>query len=258
MLWFGATPAQLAYFGKDALMLTHLIGILILLAIARVLKWHLLVVTLQGAIPLGVLLYYATFNTPWHPFAGYGFWTFALFAGIGYTLLTVYGKAWLWSKPLHLLLFWFAVSVLTFEVHYFFATHYENDRSLQMLSWGVVPLLSAVGLLYGVRFFEKHKALYLDRGVGGLFGFLALWQIAAFGVAYGRGSLPLFNPLDLIQLAALGTMLYWIRQQKVNWNKEMRYPLYAVAAFLGWMLLTVLFARYVHHIQQVPYSLEAL
>ena len=258
VLWFGATPSQLEYFGKDALMLTHLIGMLIVFAVARVLKWHLLVVSLQGVVPLGALLYYATFSIPWHPFAGYGFWTFALFVGLSYTLLMIYEKQWHWNRPLHLLLLWFAVSVLTFEIHYFFATHYERDQDLQMLSWGIVPLLATVGLFGFARFLGNHKALYLDRGVGGLFGFLVLWQTAAFGVAYNRGSIPLLNPLDLIQLAALGVMLYWMRLRKDYWNKEMHHPLYAIATFLGWILLTVLFARYVHHTQWVSYTPEAL
>ena len=257
VLWFGATPTQLEYFGKDALMITLLIGMLIVFTVAKALKWKLLAVSLQGAIPLGMLLFYASIGVSWHPFSGYGFWTFALFTGAAYGMLRVYDKVWYWTKPLHLLLFWFSVSVLTFEAHYI-GVRYGKGEDIQMLSWGVVPLLGAAGVLYGARFFGRYKALYLDWGTGVLLGFLALWQIAAFGVTYGTEALPLFNPLDLMQLSALGLTVYWIGLQQRYRDKGTTSLLYVVAIFLGWALLTILFARYVHHTRWIPYTPTAL
>ena len=61
--------------------------------------------------------------------------------------------------------------------------------------------------------------------------------------------------MQIIVLALLG---YWTLQQRNEWSKEGMVQLYSLLSVLTWVLMTVIFARYVHASQEVAYASKAL
>jgi len=262
-LWFRATPSQLDFLGEQTLLFTLVLGTLVCIVLAKVLQWRLLAVTLQGVLPFGIFLFYATLPGfgrlgTLHPFGGYGLLAFGSLMGLVYGMLWAYERLWRYIRALHIAALWFTVSVLSLELH--FQIHrYFAERSLEMVSWAVVPLFVAVVIVRFWRYFGKYGPLYRSVGTAGLVAFLAVWELAAFGTSPEASAyLPLANWLDGTQIVAIGVMVYWVRTEERGWPKVPARLLYGTLLLLGWMLLTVLFARYVHLTREVAYSLEAL
>ncbi len=265
ILWFTATPSQLAYFGDDAYVFSLIVAALICVAVVQAIKWRLLSMNLQGFLPLGAFLFYASkdvgdYLDTVHPFLSYGLWAFVGLIGVQYLLLSLYDKLWRYAKVLHVLTLWFMVSVLTFEVHYHMALA-QVGQSMMLISWGIVTLLFAMGILLFSKYLGKHKQAYQNIGLAGLFVCLALWEIRAFGVPSdfrGIDYFPLLNPIDFMQLSVLGTMVYGVRKQSEIWAKSSILQMYSGITVLEWVLLTVIFARYVHALQGIAYTSTAL
>ncbi|HFU77540.1 MAG TPA: DUF2339 domain-containing protein [Epsilonproteobacteria bacterium] len=177
-----------------------------------------------------------------------------------YLLLWIYDKVWEYVKALHVLSLWFVVSVLTFEAHYHIAL-LQMGESMTLIGWGAVSLVFAgLFLLFGKHVDKYHKT-YLGMGAGGLFLFLTLWEVRAFMVPSdftSIGYLPLLNPIDLMQTAVLALLGYWGWQQRRVWSKESVVQFYGVLGVLVWVLMSAIFARYVHASQEVAYSGKAL
>ena len=265
MLWFMATPSQLEYFGDDAYVLTAIVGALLCIGVVSVLKWRLLSVSLQGFLFLAGFLFYASKNVNFHfytihPFDGFGLWMFMGLGALQYLLLSLYDKVWVYVKALHVLTLWFVVSVLTFEVHYHVAL-LQRGQSMPLIGWGIVALVFAALLLRFSKYLGKYQKIYFDLGAGGLILFLTLWEVRAFMVPAdfrGMGYFPLLNPIDLMQVAVLMLLGYWTVKQSTSLSKEGMVQLYGVLSILTWVLLTIIFARYVHVSQEVAYTGIAL
>ena len=165
-------------------------------------------------------------------------------------LLYVYRKAWLWTKSLHIIGLWFFVVLGSLELHY----HVENLyhlSSASLMALAVVPLVVSVGLLlskaYKKGWLEVERENYQMLGVGGLLIALGLWQLRAFGLAYVGTYIPLFNLLDMMQIAVLAVMAYWGYRHKNVLSEDGSKSLYGVLSIMGFILITVIFARVVHH-----------
>ncbi len=262
-LWFRATPSQLDFLGDQTLLFTLVLGTLVCIALAKVLHWRLLAVALQGVLPFGIFLFYATIPgfgrlEALHPFAGYGFWAFVSLMGVVYGMLWAYDHLWRYAKVLHIAALWFGVSVLSLEAH-FHIPRYFAAESMTVVSWAVVPLLAAIVTVRFWRYFGKYGSVYRSVGTAGLIALLAVWELAAFGSSpEASGYLPLANPLDAIQLAVLGMIVYWVYTEQKSWPRLLTIQMYGIILLLGWMLLTVLFARYVHLMHGVAYSFNTL
>jgi uncharacterized membrane protein len=74
----------------------------------------------------------------------------------------------------------------------------------------------------------------------------------------GIGYFPLLNPIDMMQVTVLALLGYWSLQQRNEWSKEGMVQLYGLLSVLTWVLMTVVFARYVHASQEVAYTSKAL
>jgi len=264
-LWFIATPSRLEYFGNDAYLFSLIIGTLISVVIVRFAKWRLLAESLQIILPLGIVLFYTSkevqpYIYDMHPFMKYGFWSFIGLTGVAYLLLFLYDKVWSHTKSLHILTLWFMVSVLTFEAHYHIAIN-QTAKSILMVSWAIVPLLFAIGILAFSKHFGRYKSSYEYIGLAAICIFLLLWEIVAFGVPADfmqRAYLPLINPIDMMQSAVLAAIFFWIYKQRSVWSSSTIRLMCGIVILLGWVLVTVVFARYTHISQGVTYSLAAL
>jgi uncharacterized membrane protein len=262
-LWMVATPSQLGYFGEDAYLLALIIAALLSAGAAQLLKWNTLRMSLEGFIVLGALLFYLSKNTSLyalHPFSGYGLWVFAGLVGVQYLLLWRYDAVWKHTGLLHLFTFWFVVSVLTFEAHYD-AMHHFFGASAEAIGWGIVPLLSLGVILSIGRYLGKYRQTYLGIGAGGLVFFLMLWEIWAFRVPSSNsddGYIAVLNPIDMIQIAVWAAVGYWVYRERKSWSQTLQTQAYGLLGIVMLLLLSTLFARYVHAVHGVPYTMKAL
>ena len=180
-----------------------------------------------------------------------------------YVMLALFDTLWRYAKALHLLSLWFMVSVLTFELHYHVA-YLEIGTSMDMIGWGVVALAFTLFVTLFPKFpsvWKEYKQTYKSIGAGGLVLFLFLWELGAFLVPAhftGMGYFPLLNPIDLMQLGVWGAMTYWAVKQNSTWQKQRSLQVYGVLGVLAWVLLTVIFARFVQQSQGLDYTSIAL
>ena len=268
VLWFISTPTQLHDFYDDVFMLTLILGAFIALVTAKLATWKLLAKSLQGTLFLGILLFYASKIFPYsfygiHPFSEYGLMMFMGLMVLQYVMLALFDTLWRYAKALHLLSLWFMVSVLTFELHYHVA-YLEIGTSMDMIGWGVVALAFTLFVTLFPKFpsvWKEYKQTYKSIGAGGLVLFLFLWELGAFLVPAhftGMGYFPLLNPIDLMQLGVWGAMTYWAVKQNSTWQKQRSLQVYGVLGVLAWVLLTVIFARFVQQSQGLEYTSIAL
>jgi len=268
VLWFISTVDVLSYVhhfisGQDRL-LTLILGVVTLVSVNMKIKWSLLTNVLQGTLLLGMAIFIIDANNGlflMHPFADMGALLYGAFLLLHFVLLYVYRKAWSWTKSLHIIGLWFFVVLGSLELHY----HVENLyhlSSASLMALAVVPLVVSIGLLLPKAYkgwLEVERENYQMLGVGGLLIALGLWQFRAFGLAYvGTYYTPLFNLLDMMQIGVLVVMAYWGYRHKNVLSEDGSKSLYGVLSVMGFMLITVIFARVVHHAQNIAYSIPAL
>ena len=266
MLWFTANlsvlPAGYFYHGQDVL-LTLIVGVSLLFGLTRHLSWKLLAHTLQGVTPLGLFIFLAGANDNLlhiHPSAHWGAFLFVALFSLHFLLLYAYKKVWRFENELHLLGLWFMVLLLSIELHYHLLS-LAKDKVFEAVFLALVPFLTSVLLLLPKHYkgwLESYRKTYQHIGVGFLMLVLLLWELAMFFKVMPHGTVALFNLLDLIQIAVLLSLAYWVYHQRAFWSEQTKTILYAKVSFLGLVLLSVLFARYVHYTQETDYTLHTL
>jgi len=250
----------------DAYMLMHKIllgftlGTMFIALADKMSTWQLLGRVLQVTLPVGVVLFMLSLTTtphPINPFDGLGAVAFFALMFWHTMMLYRYDKLWEFTKYLHIMSLWFGVGVLTLALCYVAITG-EASSTMILLATGILPLLSAFALMrvnltkLGLA---SYAPAYKHIGVAGLLVFLLFWQgIALFFRAdtLALAYVPVFNLLDMAQLAVLYTMYTWVRHHKQEniWGL----PLY----FMSVVLATTVFARAMAHYGNHPYSMEAL
>jgi uncharacterized membrane protein len=266
-LWFGASlralPPGYLYHGQDALAVL-LFGALLLLVAERFLSWRLLMNVLQGVLPLGVLIFLAGMDTmrifATHPFEGWGMWILGVLFALHMGMLYLYGSMWRFAVYLHLLGLWFFVLVGSLEIH-FHVVQYFHEGIYPLLSFAFVPLLVCIALLVPDTYkgwTEAYRTSYQTSGAGGLLTVLGLWQMYAFTFVCTDTCVALFNLLDMTQVAVLVVMVYWLYRNKSLLTEVEKRRVLIILAILGFMLLTVLFARAVHYFYGVAYHIDTL
>jgi uncharacterized membrane protein len=266
VLWFVASlrviPPGYFYHGQDTL-LVLVVGASLLFMLGKFLSWRLLLTVLQSVLPLGILIFLSGMNKSLfdvHPFEDWGLWSLGTLFVLHISMLYLHRKEWKYEKHLHIIGLWFFVLLGSVELHYHVGKLYPLG-TYSLLSMAVVPLVVSVGLLLPKAYKGWMKAQregYQMLGAGGLLIALGLWQLRAFGLSSVGNYIPLFNLLDMMQIMVLSVMVYWVYRQKSVLSEDGRKSLYILLSMMGFLLITVLFARVVHHTQGVAYSLHAL
>ena len=269
VLWFMSTPMQLMTYiectNVNAMILSLVLGAIIVLTVTKYAHWKMLISTLQGYLPLGMIFFFLnTTHSAYfiHPFEGMGALSLGLLAGVNYLLLYHYEKVWKFSKHLHILALWFITMILTLELHYH-AYLLKMDNSFIMIAIALTPLLFSIFLLFPKRYpawVEPYRNTYQRIGVGGLIGMLILWELQTFSVPphANLSYMPLFNPLDIMQGLVLGSLFYWIIKNNVSFTQNVRVSFYGILAMLSTLFASVVFARAVHMFREINYRFNAL
>ena len=267
LLWFVSTVDVLSYLhhfsaGQDNL-LALMIGVVMLVIVTMKTKWALLTNVLQGTLFFGMAIFFISANSSLfirHPFTDMGALLYSAFLCLHFVLLYLYRKVWSWRKSLHIIGVWFFVLLGSLELHYHVGKLYHLGN-YSLLSMAVVPLLASVVLLLPKVYkgwLEEQREAYQILGVGGLLIALGIWQLRAFGLASVGSYIPVFNLLDMMQMMVLAVMVYWGYRHKNALSKDGNKSFIIIVAMLGFMLMTVMFARVVHHAQNVAYSINTL
>ena len=269
-LWFTCTPSEFLKLDNmlysNALLFSLASGAFLLFVVSRMSIWKLLTDTLQGYILLGILFFFTgmthTLAHP-HPFEGFGALALGILFFLGYLFLYTYGHVWKYTKQIHILSLWFMTAVLMLELRYH-AELLHAGKSIVMVAVAVVPVLFSFWLLLPKKYIswmEIHRNTYQFTGAGGLVTVLIFWELAAFRIAPDFSLLPyipVLNLLDMMQIAVLGTVFYWIYHNRTFFPQNTRTVLYALTVFISVLLASVIFARTVHSFKGVDYTLVAL
>lgn len=171
-----------------------------------------------------------------------------------------------WPSPVHpmahCLSLWLLLLVLTTELTWRVNHIAGLAQTWSTAMWGLVPtLLLYLLVLQGERLdwpVQRHLAVYRGKAVDIPVMALLLWCLASFALS-GRPAplpyIPLFNPLELIELAILLlAALRWLRGHTV-WPRKGQLLL---VALLGFAWLNVVTARSVHFFTGTAYRFDIL
>lgn len=266
VLWLTSTASQLTEFDishANALLFSLLIYALLFLGLIRFIQWKMLIPALQAYIPLGMLFSAFVILTASHPFAAKGALALGTFILLAYFFLYRYEKIWKLTQAIHLLSLWFIVFVFTIELHYWAKEFYARG-SIVSISMVLMPLLFSVLLLFPKHYntwLENYRHDYQFKGVGLFVIVMMIWEFKAFSFAPESQLffyLPVLNPIDMVQIAVLGVLGYWMYEHRAMVAEDKTMSIYAIFAFICMLLISVIFARSVHMFMGIDYKLGAL
>lgn len=269
ILWFISTPSQLNQGGmlySHAMLFSLTLGALILFGTNQWVNWQRLNTTLQMVLPFGMGVFFLdmldTMSHP-HPFRGWGGAALGSFMLLHYFFLYHYNARWKWVKPLHILSLWSLVLILTVELHYHIALFNMGKSTLSLASIALTLMLS-LGLLLAKHYpkwLKAYQSTYQVFGVGGLVIVIIVWEWNASlllpDFTY-MDYMPLLNPLDLTQILGLCVAGYWVYSNNHLLEVQIKTVSYGILSLMLILLATVIFARAVHLIREVDYTLLAL
>ena len=268
-LWFTSTPSQfmkLEILYIHAMLFSLTLGAFLLYMVTKWLNWKLIIHTLQGYLFFGMILFFMKVigtSDLAHPFESFGAMAWGTFVLLNYLFLYQYNKIWQYIKQIHILTLWFIAIVLMLELRYH-AVQLEIGTNMIAIATIATPLVFSVSLLFFERYsiwLEPYRNTYQRIGAGGLITVLLLWELRAFGIAPDFmlwSYIALFNPLDSVQLLGLGVTAYWIYRNANTFTQSTKAQFYGLLAFMGTLLVSVIFARAVHIFKEVNYTLISL
>lgn len=244
----------------------------------RRLDWDMARYAALAMLPLMVLVLFASFDRPYlqrHPFAHHAYLGWALAFGVHLWLLHAHednggdrGGAWL--NGFHAVGFWLLAVVLSWEVGWQIDQYVEGRRVWPLIAWALVPgaliaLFAARGDRLGWPVATRRHA-YLYAGALPLAVFLLIWMVYVNFRSDGDPAplpyVPLVNPLDIAQGAALLALVTWFMGVKRLDLPDAKLPSSATAIrLLGIVLFIALngvLLRTLHHYADVPFRLDAM
>jgi len=243
---------------------------LLAMIIGRQLKWNLLVTTSLTILPIiplayllytsGLLYYNYSFNTVDLLFKTRVGGTIILSIVSWYIQLTITPKDSFFGKInhwLHIVTALFVTALITREGWIALTPHF-GETSLWRMAY--LPTVSLMVLWFIMKaplpLFKRYEISFGQVVSGTLFSFIALWSVIALGFSGTTESItyiPVINPLDIIQIISLITLVFWWRK---SIGKAQGWELSALLTFLFvWGNAIVL--RSVASYLDIPYQPEA-
>lgn len=242
-----------------------------LLATGWRLHWQALVRAGHSLLPLIALICLCFFLVwlikfdPVHPAATFGLLAWLVFAAVQYRFLwrqSQGGRRALLSNW-HLLTAWLWLALVFWEVAYWH-DQFNWTATTALVVWFAcftAPIVLVMAIADKDRWpFTQHRNVYKVAVPMPALVLLLFWFVTAshFSGATPYPHLPLFNPLDLGQLAVMVVLAYAVKNRIAGFHQlesPLRYGGLGLLAFV-WVNLVVL--RAVHHYSFVPYERVAL
>jgi uncharacterized membrane protein len=206
----------------------------------------------------------------WLAGAGGFAWPLALGAWIGLLRWREHRTQFAGEAALHVATLWLVVAATTLELGWQIRNLDLADDVWHRIVYGLVPALALVTLLApAVRArwpVSGSSGAYVRVGAFGLAAWLWTWAMVMNFDAIGPGPwsyLPILNPIEIAQLAALGGVARWIAslsdEAQEEWLPEdLRRALTIAQVAAVFALLNVMLLRFIHHSTGIPYALDAL
>lgn len=246
-------------------------SVFLMVALSRKLAWPQLASTGFWLLPLTLLwsagnCAVAVLDEGYlHPTKGVGWLALGLFFAVHYCFLWLQRErpAQVLIKAYHVVSFWFVCGLICWEA-YWWKIQFDWSGTSALLLWFVclaVPLIALIQLAKKTFWpFAQYASEYKNAIPIPLVFLLILWFIEAAGYA-GTTTyrfIPVLNPLDLAQLAAIILFGYAIKRNLINLAyapKDVRYGILGGAVFV-WLNIVVL--RSAHHLGNIAYSMPVL
>ncbi len=254
-----------------ALVIFFSLSTLATLWLSRLLPWQSLIRTGFWLLPLTAVaagIYYAW--SVWnaaavHPAQGLGWLALLIFAVVQYrflwrsrtdlrrNLLSIY----------HIATAWFGLCLVLWEAGWWQA-YLGWQGTAEKMVWFVclaLPLAALIKLTgKNIWPFTLHRHDYRAVVPVPLLLLLLLWFIDAsrFSGAVPFGYVPLLNPIDLMQLGAIGLLLLAIKADLVHLAQATHQIRYGLIAGFGFVWINLVLLRAIHHYGGVAYELLSL
>ena len=155
---------------------------------------------------------------------------------------------------------WLATGLVAWELAWQFAQLFPGS-SWAFAMWGAVPAIALCVLTrYGASFTAWRNDFSAIRyaGLGPLAVIVMLWSLKSSWDASNSAPLaylPLLNPVDLAQIAALPALRAWLGGLDIA-ERENKQTGSTLLAVLGFVWLNCIFLRSLHHWLGVPYEMD--
>jgi uncharacterized membrane protein len=223
-------------------------------------------------LPAMGLLAVAYFSEHGHWLTGAGgiVWPLALAAWLGLLRWRQHRTQFAGEAALHVATLWLGVAAATLELAWQLRALELADDAWHRVVPGLVPALALVTLLApAVRArwpVSGNQGAYAGIGAFGLAAWLWSW---AMGMNFDDAAaqpwpyLPILNPVEIAQLAALAGVARWIASLRGEAPErrvpeDMRGFLTVAQVAAVFVLLNAMLLRFIHHSTGIPYEMDAL
>ena len=275
--WFGSGVREIDLFmanRTEAQAILVFVSLSALLAgwLARRIDWPTIGMVTVALLPVQILtalhLFAAASHTHPGQYWGWLAWPVALASQIrimrSATGFWINGLTSIWHSGGFLLLVFLTTWQLSWAVDQFA----DGSHAWPLLVWGLVPALCLLMMMkYGRRLpwpVRDFPDAYLGSGLLPLTAYLALWTLYGCiqnGDPAPLPYLPIANPLDLVQLLSIYTLIRWWMKPgdtKESLESTLGSTLPAAIALVAFAWLNALVARTVHFWADVPFTWSAL
>ena len=261
--WFGAGVGEisrhLSSFDQQSATLGFVTASVATIAFLRGrLDWKHLAYPPFLLLPAMLVLTFTWFFTASHPLAHWGVLAWPATFLAQYWVLWRLDADWKREAPLyHCGTLWLGVFLMTWEGAWIIEQLVPDGPTWSFLVWALVPLAVIVGLTtVGVSIewpLRRHRKSYLGGGQLPLAIAVAGWVLVASfhpGDPHPLGYVPVLNPLELVQILAVGGLLWWSSASSFGVIGDERWGGLGVLAF---MTLNGIIARATHFLGNVPF-----
>ena len=261
--WFGAGVGEisrhLSSFDQQSATLGFVTASVATIAFLRGrLDWKHLAYPPFLLLPAMLVLTFTWFFTASHPLAHWGVLAWPATFLAQYWVLWRLDADWKREAPLyHCGTLWLGVFLMTWEGAWIIEQLVPDGPTWSFLVWALVPLAVIVGLTtVGVSIewpLRRHRKSYLGGGQLPLAIAVAGWVLVASfhpGDPHPLGYVPVLNPLELVQILAVGGLLWWSSASAFGVIGDERWGGLGVLAF---MTLNGIIARATHFLGNVPF-----
>lgn len=268
--WYGAGLLEIGQFAApgqklDFALLFVTASVLVGDRLADRLDWPYLRSPAVGLLPFTAVLALAAFALGvTHPLQAAGLFAWPLALASHYILLRRFEG----HMPMalaaagHAAALWLLAFLAAWELAWLVQWLAPGGSAWILVGWAAAPLTMVLFVITrGERIawpLRAWRGIYLYQGLLPLSLYLVLWVLYAAaqpGDPVPLPYLPLLNPLELTQLAALGTAALWVLHAVPAQGRRLGLQILGLAGFAA---LNGAIARAVHFLADVPFSLSAM
>jgi len=268
--YVGVRPLERRFYRVPIVLLFVTVSCALFSVLRRRLSWDDARYPVIALLPLMYALALGNATRAAHPLEYFGYVIWPLAFAVHLWLLRRHENEIPFAHWWHAAGVWLFAALAAWEVGWWIGELVRGGDVWRLIGWPLVPL--ALVLWFSDRGeriawpIARHPKAYQVDALIPLAGFIWLWMLHANFTSRGDPAplpyLPLLNPLDLVQIAALLALFAWFRRVRsapfapeLFRTMELGYISLGSAAFL-WLNGVLL--RTLHHWAGVPFNLDAM